>query len=359
VLSDYFVGIILFICAFYINSWISEINAELLTLIGFFITSFLAFESIGADAWSVTILHPNNVAYAAFALNAGQDVGAILTYNIFIWLNLRGGYSKETQIKNQIISSQTLFFIVGFIFILVGMITHFFKKETENYDSNYENLGKVFKEMKGFFKNKNLIFLMMVFLFVEFPFASVGNLSSIILIKKGFSTDLIDSFDFSSTFIGMLGYFISAYFSKLKKEWTLYLACLFLRFLFDFMMFFIVISYEKETNNTKMIILYEINTNLIAILINCYQMTQYSFILRISECNLNVAATFITVLACLTNFGSAWTYTFSLWLLEYMSFKTFTIITWVFGLVFFGFLGGKIRQMENLNEEEWRLNSLS
>ena len=357
VIGDYVVGVILFICAFYINSWIYEINAVVLTLVGFLIISCLAFESIGVDAWSVSILHPNNVTYAALALNAGQDLGYIVTYNVFIWLNLRGGKNKETQSHNQIISSQTLFFIIGSLFIFVGFITHCFKKEECNYDSNYEGLKKVFTEMKGFFKNKNLVFLIMVFLFVEFAFASVGNLSSIILIKKKFSTDLIDSFDFSSTFIGMLGYFISVYFSKQKKEWTLYLVCLFFRFLFDFMMYFIVISYDKETNNTKMIILYGVNTNLYAIVIDCYEMSRYSFILRISEGNSNVAATFITVLVCVNNFGSAWTNTFSLWLLDRISFNVFTFITWIYGLVFFAFFGTKIREMEDLNENEWKLSN--
>jgi len=143
VLSYYIVGVILFICAFYINEWIYEIQAGILTVIGFLIIALVALQSIGTDAWSVSILHPDNITYAALSLNLGEDLGLIFSYNVFIWLNLRGGSTIEEQINNEILSSQSLFFMMSVVFLIVGLTTHYFKKETQEYDAKYESLMSV------------------------------------------------------------------------------------------------------------------------------------------------------------------------------------------------------------------------
>lgn len=355
VISYYIVGILFFVCAFYVNGWIYGIEAGIITVIGFIIITMVALQSIGTDAWSVSVLHPDNITYAALSLNLGEDLGIIVAYNVFIWLNLRGGSTIEEQLSNEIMSSRTLFFIMAVIFFLVAVGTHYLKKETQEYDAKYESLMTILGEMKGFLKNKNLILLMVVFVFAEFAFASIANCASIILIQKGFSTDMIDTFDLSSTFVGMLGYLISARYSKMKKEWTLYLACLFIRFFLDVGLYFIVMFYDSGINDSKMTIYYGVIVNIYAIVEDCYGMALYSFILRIAESNMSVGATFITVLACVSNFGGSWTYTLAVWLLDYWSFTTLTLVTWGYGLIFFGLLGRKIRAMEDVCDDDWNL----
>ena len=357
VLSCYFCGIILFISAFYINSWVASIQANILTIIGFLLITLLTFESIGTDAWSVAILHPDNISYASMALNAGEDFGAVISYNMFIWLNLRGGDTLQEQIDNEIISSKTLFFIISCLFLLIAFIIHYFTIETTHYSNEFDySLKKVLIELKGFFKNSNLLFLSFIFIFSELSFALVDNGSSILLIQKNFSTDLIDFFDLMSTFVGMSGYLISAYFCKQKKEWSLYLVCMILRFLLDISLFFIVVYYDKQTNNTIMILFYGIQVNLYSIIADCYSMAMYGFVLRISEGNLDIGASFITILACVSNFGSAWTNTLAIWLLEYWNFTYLTYVTWIYGVIFYGFLWKKIRNMENINQENWKVH---
>lgn len=355
VLSYYILGVLFFVCAFYINGWIFNLETELITVVGFLIIMLITFESIGSDAWSICILHPDNVTYASLALNMGEDLGYIISYNIFVWLNVRGGDTIEEQINNEIISSEDFFFFSAGIFFLIGFLTHVFKKETEISDPKFKSLMKIFGEMKGFVKNKKLLFLGMIFIFSELAFASIDNCGYIILIQKGFSTDLIDAFDLTSTFVGMLGYIISSHFCKNKKEWTIYLYCIVIRFFLDVIMYFIIVNYDSETNNTMMEILYGININIYYIAVDCYAMALYSFILRISEINVSIAATFITGLACMSNFGGTWTYTLAIYLLDYWSFQTITYITWCYGLLFFGFLWKKIKAMEDAKEEEWIL----
>lgn len=355
VLAYYLSGITLFICAFYVNDWVLNLEVGILTAIGFFIIFLITFESIGTDAWSVCILHPENISLASFALNAGEDFGVIISYNLFIWLNLRGGDTLEEQAANEIMSSKALFFIMGVLFMFVGALTHFGKKEVDTYEKDEESLIAVIKKLKGFFYNKNLLFLICVFTFSEFSFSCIENVGYIILIQKGFSTDLIDGFDLISTFIGMLGYFVSVNFSKKKKEWTVFLICITLRFVVEILLFLVINFYDMNTNDSIMVVFYGLLVNIDAIIIDCYYLATYSFILRISEGNMHVGATFITVLACFSNFGPSWSYTASLWLLEYLSFQMLAYISWVYGLLFFGTLWRKIQRMEELTEEEWKL----
>ena len=141
----------------------------------------------------------------------------------------------------------------------------------------------------------------------------------------------------------------------MKKEWTLYLTCLLLRFFLDVGLYFIVMFYDSGINDSKMTIYYGVIVNIYAIVEDCYGMALYSFTLRIAESNMNVGATFITVLACVSNFGGSWTYTLAVWLLDYWSFTTLTLVTWGYGLIFFGLLGSKIRAMEDVCDDDWNL----
>ena len=192
-------------------------------------------------------------------------------------------------------------------------------------------------------------------IFAEVGFAIVDDSAYILLIEKGFSTDLIDFFDLLATFIGFAGYLVAAYYVKRRKEWTLYMICIGIRLFLDVCLFFIVVLYDKENNDTVMTVLYGLHVNLYAIVVDCYGMATYSFILRISRENITISASFITVLACVSNFGSSWTYTVALWLLDYFSFESLTMWSWGYAIVFFTVLGRKIRDMEAVEEEKWRL----
>ncbi len=355
VIPCYLTGFIMFLTAFWVNSWVLELKAWIFTIIGFFIEIFSAFITIGADAWSIAILKPENIAFAAMALSIGEDFGLILSYNVFIWLNVRGGDTAISTINNSIISSKTWFFVMAFLMIFTAFLVQFFKKEKKADNGDFEGISKVFKELKGFFLNENLRFLMFVFVFAQVSFAIVDDSGYIILIEKGFSTDLIDTFDFISTFIGFLGYFIAAFYIKRRKEWTLYLICIVIRLFLDIWLYFIVVFYDTETNDTLMTILYGFQVNLYTIIVDCYGMATYSFILRISQVNGRISASFITVLACVSNFGDSWTYTAALWLLDYFSFENLAVCSWGFALLFFGIFGKKIREMEQLGEEKWNL----
>lgn len=57
---------IMFASAFYFGDWIDKENIMWITIVGTSVIFSLSVQDVAVDSWSVTLLHPKNVAYASF-----------------------------------------------------------------------------------------------------------------------------------------------------------------------------------------------------------------------------------------------------------------------------------------------------
>jgi len=73
--------------SFFIESLLEDLNILWLVGVPFTLCIILIFIDVSTDAWSVSLVDKEYLGYARSMKLIGQNVGAILTYNIFIELN--------------------------------------------------------------------------------------------------------------------------------------------------------------------------------------------------------------------------------------------------------------------------------
>ena len=115
--------------------------------------------------------------------------------NIFIWLSSPLNLDKVfgLRLESPILTPFSFCLLSGIVIFLVAFYICFFKSEANPEKKEGWGLCETLKMMKGFYHNKNLLFLLIFFFSQPLTTAPIDNLSDVLLLKNGLSRNAMVS----------------------------------------------------------------------------------------------------------------------------------------------------------------------
>ena len=114
----------------YIDDVISSANIKLLFYITLLFEMLFVIQDIAVDGFSVTLLHKENLSYASFAQSLGTSIGAIISYNLYIWLSSSSFCKDYLGIDFALLNPVKMLCFMAVFLLLGNLILHFFQKES-------------------------------------------------------------------------------------------------------------------------------------------------------------------------------------------------------------------------------------
>ena len=353
---QYLLALMFIVSGIYIEELIDNKEIFILTIIGFTMTMLAALQDIAVDGWQLTLLQENHLVWGSVAQSIGQMMGNIVASSVFIQLNsvkFCNEYIWNEPRVEPMLEIHTFFYIVGGIIFIITLLVHFFKKEI-NPENAHENITvwQVVKSLKGFFKNKNLKFLIFHLLFWRIGFAVVLNTFNVNLLKKGLSKETLMNI---LTALIPLSFFISFISGKSNgkgKEMHIYLKLYLLKFLDNIIMYILI---EFYSDSVGFLILLTIS-NAFSLCIGTGMFVVYGgFANRISDAD--VGGTYLTFLNSIHNLGNMWTGSLSYYLVAVCDYNILVAISWIYIIGYYFMFKNDIERIGRIPKQAWSLKS--
>ena len=315
-IPNYIACFLLFLSAFYIEEWISNLDVDPITFVGFVICFCISLQSLSVDAWPTHLLHPDNLRFVGFTGSVGQKFGNLFTYNIFIWLHspaFCNEYFYDTPQKEGVLSNQIMVIIISTFILLVTLLIHIFKKEKDTSELEFEDFLTYLKHLKGFFYNPNIRWLMFFTLTIGTFMGPIEN-GQIVILKKGFSQTTLSTVDLVINLISCFFAMFASYLAKNKKEYTCFLYSYIILYFFDIIYYFFVLNYDENFDHSLAIFFYALQCVGSSFASALNFVFFLSFVLKIAD--EKMAASFTVFLYSISNFNASWSSSLSLLLME-------------------------------------------
>lgn len=303
-----------------------------LTFTFFFLNFLAATQDVAVDGWALTMLKPSNVGYASTCNSVGQTIGWCLGYILF----------TAMESAKYITFSQFLLFW-GIVFLITTTLIAIFKKEkntgrgsvdVEN-SRKVENVENVEKEPElGLIDTYKILWkiirhplmpVVVLILFTAFiGFSAVESLTSLKLIDRGVPKDKIAMLSIPMIPVKIILTLFLTRFTVGPRPMNIWLISFPLRLLFCLLMVLLVFV-------TPMFILedggfpthYYVLVIGVMALHRCGLYAMFvaimAFFARISDPA--VGGTYMTFLNTITNLGNMWPGSFTLWFVDFITWK--------------------------------------
>ncbi|KAK2794362.1 hypothetical protein FQN52_008721 [Onygenales sp. PD_12] len=158
----------------------------------FLLVFLCATQDIAVDGWAISLLSPQNIAYASTAQTVGLTAGQFLSYTVFLALNSKDFANKLFRPAGQpqesgLIGLGGYLTFWGWFYIIVTLILAVRKKEEKSNDR--DGIMAVYKSMWGVLKLKNIHTIIIVHLIAKIGFQANDAVTSLKLIDKGFGQE--------------------------------------------------------------------------------------------------------------------------------------------------------------------------
>lgn len=356
VLSNYLACLLLFISYFFIDNWFKNLNIIPLMLVGFLICLCISMQSVAVNAWPADLIHPNNKRFVGPIDTSGQKFDELLSYNIFIWLHSAdfcNEYLYETPQKEGILSNSSMILIIFIVLLSVTVMIHALKKEEISSEREFKYFCEYWGTLKGFYENKNILWLIFFTLTMNFFLGFIEN-GQVILLKKGFSPTVLSTIDLMANLSNGLFGFLGSYLSKQKKEFTYLYYCILGLFIFDIFFYFFVCYYDDQMDQDLAIFLY-----------SCYNIgfswvfamkTAFFISFVLKNADEKMAATFTVSIYSISNLKKYMSISFSLFLMQSLSFKSLGIMGIAISTIYYIVFTNKILSFDGMKKEHWKLS---
>ncbi|KAK2742937.1 hypothetical protein FQN57_005067 [Myotisia sp. PD_48] len=184
----------------------------------FLLVFLCATQDIAVDGWAISLLSPQNIAYASTAQTVGLTAGHFLSYTVFLAFNsghFADKWFRSVPTEEGLISLGGYLKFWGWAYLLVTLGLVLFKKENKSNDR--DGIIDVYKSMWGVLKLSNIQTIIIIHLIAKIGFQANEGVTSLKLVDKGFGQDnmaLVVLIDFP--FEIALGY----YAGKWSTEYT-------------------------------------------------------------------------------------------------------------------------------------------
>ncbi|KAK2841611.1 hypothetical protein FQN49_006088 [Arthroderma sp. PD_2] len=184
----------------------------------FFLVFLCATQDIAVDGWAISLISPQNIAFASTAQTVGLTAGHFLSYTVFLAFNsphFANTWFRSTPSEVGLITLGGYLKFWGWAYLLVTIGLAVLKKEEKSNDR--DGIVEVYKSMWKILKLGNIQTIIIIHLIAKIGFQANEAVTSLKLIDKGFGQDnmaLVVLIDFP--FELALGY----YAGKWSTEYT-------------------------------------------------------------------------------------------------------------------------------------------
>jgi PAT family acetyl-CoA transporter-like MFS transporter 1 len=156
----------------------------------FFLVFLCATQDIAVDGWALTLLSPQNIAYASTAQTVGLTAGGFLSYTVFLAFNAPDFANRYFRTTPKDVGIMTLggyleFWGWGYLFVTLGLALLKREEKTKERDGIIE----VYRSMIGILKLKSIQKIIVVHLISKLGFQANDAVTSLKLLDKGFGQE--------------------------------------------------------------------------------------------------------------------------------------------------------------------------
>ena len=181
------------------------------------ITFLEATADIAVDGWVLTILSEEYVVLGPTCQSVGQNLGWYISQFLFVQLTsvrFANTYIYSEPSTEPLVTFSGYFNFWGIFTLILTIIIHVFKKETNPTTREFSSLWEVYSTLKGFYINKNLRFLCLWMLFFRAGFVIMDQAGFLELVRKGLPKETL-------TNIGIVAYPVQFIIPIVVSKYTL------------------------------------------------------------------------------------------------------------------------------------------
>ncbi|EZG03359.1 hypothetical protein H106_06841 [Trichophyton rubrum CBS 735.88] len=156
----------------------------------FFLVFLCATQDIAVDGWAISLISPQNIAFASTAQTVGLTAGHFLSYTVFLAFNsphFANTWFRSTPSDEGLISLGGYLKFWGWAYLLVTIGLAVLKKEETSKDR--DGIVEVYKSMWKILKLSNIQTIIIIHLIAKIGFQANEAVTSLKLIDKGFGQD--------------------------------------------------------------------------------------------------------------------------------------------------------------------------
>jgi MFS transporter, PAT family, solute carrier family 33 (acetyl-CoA transportor), member 1 len=182
----------------------------------FLLVFMCATQDIAVDGWALTLLSPQNIAYASTAQTVGLTAGSFLSHTVFLAFNAPDFANRWFRTIPKDVGIMTLGGYLefwGWAYLLVTLAFALLKREEKTKER--DGIMEVYRSMIGILKLKSIQKIIVVHLISKLGFQANDGVTALKLLDKGFGQEnmaLVVLIDFP--FEISLGYYAGKWSTK-------------------------------------------------------------------------------------------------------------------------------------------------
>ncbi|KAG5680973.1 hypothetical protein PVAND_010447 [Polypedilum vanderplanki] len=320
-----------------VNDWMGDSKGQepqiiFLTIVFFMLWFLTATQDIAVDGWCLTMLQRRNIGYAATCNSVGQTAGWFIGYVILLVFESKEFCNKyifsEPREKGLLTLAGFLNFW-GVVFLSTTILLALFKKERSEFeDEQLKNnpdygIKKAYPILWKIITHKPVMKFSIILLTVKASFAACDTITSLKLIEYGVPKDRIALLAIPLVPVQIVLPFIISRYTAGPKPMLFYIKAFPYRLIMTIVIAVWVFYTPKMIVGTDFPVYYYIAIVSIYMIYQIPFRSMYvadmSFFAKISDPL--VGGTYMTLMNTISNLGGSWIQTFSLWLVDIITWK--------------------------------------
>lgn len=334
---QYLIGLCMLILSFTVPEWLGSGSVEpsmvWLTISFCFLNFLAATQDIAVDGWALNMLKRRNVSHASTCNSVGQTAGFFLGYVVFVALesaSFCNTYLRSVPQDEGIITLSSFLMFWGWVFIASTTLLALFKTELPDASSSLvqrdrgvEDVIKAYKKLRDITRLPSVRKLALVLLTAKIGFSACDAVSGLKLVEAGVPKEDLALLAVPLVPVQILMPLLLSKHSTGPEPLSLWLKAFPLRLICGPIVAVMVLLTPYLIADGGPSVSY---LGMLVILYMFQQACLYSmfvaamaFFARVSDPA--VGGTYMTLLNTLSNLGTNWPNTLSLWAIDHLTFK--------------------------------------
>lgn len=156
----------------------------------FLLVLLCATQDIAVDGWAISLLSPQNIAYASTAQTVGLTAGNFLSYTVFLAFNspdFANRWFRATPKEEGLMTLGGYLIFWGWAYLIITLGLAVLKKEDRTKER--DGIIDVYKSMWSVLKLKNIQTIIIIHLIAKIGFQANEAVTNLKLIDKGFGQE--------------------------------------------------------------------------------------------------------------------------------------------------------------------------
>ncbi|XP_018573648.1 acetyl-coenzyme A transporter 1 [Anoplophora glabripennis] len=407
--TQYLIGAFMLLLSGHVTQWLGNEgtgpNIEILTLLFFCLNFLAATQDIAVDGWALTMLKKQNVGHASTCNSVGQTTGYFLSYVLFMALEsptFCNQYLRSTPEKEGIVTLPGFLYFWGWVFLITTTLVAFMKREVEPHDPEHmevpdRDIKTAYNSLKEILNLRSVQMLVLILLTCKIGFSSTDSVMTLKLVESGIPKERLGLIAIPLIPVQLAMPLVIAKYTTGPRPLDIFLKAIPYRLVFGFIAAFLVWITPTLVPDameglpflyvTFLVICYALHQ----VCVYCMFVSIMAFFAKISDSS--VGGTYMTLLNTVTNLGGNWPGILALYFVDPLTWKQCeggaesmdnscrnavekelclskggkcvttldgfyieTVICAVIGFVWLLWGSRKIRYIQSLDENAWKLH---